>query len=98
MGLGGSVDLWLYWRLRFRHQPAATLLEVERSLRSHAEPLAARYVERLRRLRYGRATPGTGELPTGAERRALRRRLSRRGGIAALVASYRVMPPLSPRR
>jgi transglutaminase-like putative cysteine protease len=85
-------------RLRSRHQPTATLLEVERSLRSHAEPLAARYVERLRRLRYGRATPGAGELPTGAERRALRRRLSRRGGIAALVASYRVMPPLSPRR
>jgi transglutaminase-like putative cysteine protease len=83
-------------RLRFRHQPDTTLLDVERSLRSRAEPLAARYVQRLRRLRYGRE-PLDG-LPPGGERRALRRRLRVRGGLTARLASYRAIPPLSPRR
>ncbi len=83
-------------RLRYRHQPDATLLDVERALRSRAEPLAARYVERLRRLRYEPAARD--RLPNGAERRALRRRLSGRGGLAARIAAYRTMPPLSPRR
>ena len=83
-------------RLRYRHQPDATLLDVERAVRSRAEPLAARYVERLRRLRYEPAARD--RLPNGAERRALRRRLSGRGGLAARIAAYRTMPPLSPRR
>ena len=83
-------------RLGYRHQPDATLLELEQSFRSRAEPLAARYVERLRRLRY--EPRGAGAPPNGPQRRALRRRLRGRGGLGEWIASYRAIPPFSPRR
>lgn len=89
-----ELDLALR-RLRRRHHPNATLLELEQTLRSHSEPLASRYIEGLRRRRYGR-DPAPG-LPGARERRALRRRLTR-GGVANRIAAYRAIPPLSPRR
>jgi transglutaminase-like putative cysteine protease len=76
---------------------SATLLELEGALRSRSEPLAGRYVGHLRRLRYGRPRPAAGVTPTGQERRALRRRLGERGGLAARIAAWRAIPPLSPR-
>ena len=89
--LGRALD-----RLRFGHSPDATLLELERALRSRAEPGASRYVERLRRLRFAPGTVPDGTLP-GSERRALRRRLGAGRGLAGRIAAYRVIPPLSPR-
>ena len=90
-----ELDLALR-RLRRGHEPDATLLDLEQALRSHAEPLASRYVERLRRLRYSH-DPGVAP-PSGRERRALRRRLTGRGGVRRQIAAYRAIPPLSPRR
>jgi hypothetical protein len=83
-------------RLEYRRQDDATLLALERSLRSRAEPLAARYIERLRRLRYGREPSAAA--PSAKQRRALRRRLSERRGLAGWIAGYRAIPPFSPRR
>ena len=82
-------------RLGFGQERGATLLELESSLRSRSEPLAVSYVQRLRRARYGR-DPAQSP-PPGRERRALRRRLSAGGGLAARLAAYRAIPPLSPR-
>ncbi len=89
-----ELDLALR-RLRRLHDPDATLLELEHALRSHSEPLASRYVEGLRRRRYGR-DPGTAP-PNARQRRALRRRLTS-GGLGSWIAGYRAIPPLSPRR
>jgi len=83
-------------RLRFRHQRGATLVELEQALRSRAEPGAAGYVARLRRLRYER-DPAVGP-PRGSERRALRRRLAEGLGLSGRMAAWRAIPPLSPKR
>lgn len=84
-------------RLRQGHTPGVTLLELEGALRSRAEPLACRYLERLRR---GRFQPSAGPLPrsAGRERRALRRRLSSGRGLRGRLTAWREIPPLSPRR
>jgi transglutaminase-like putative cysteine protease len=71
-------------RLGWGEGEGATLLELERRLRSRAEPRPASYLAKLRAARYGGGSPPA---PTIGERRGLRAR----------VAAYLAMPPLSPR-
>lgn len=81
-------------RFGWREGEGTTLLELEQGLRSRTDPGPARYLAKLRAARYG---GGSSPSPTSGERRALRRRLSMRGGLRARLAAYLAMPPLSPR-
>jgi hypothetical protein len=77
-------------RLGWTVGPTTTLLELERRLDRAAGPASASYVARLRAGRYG---PAAGGAPTPADRRALRRELTSRGGPLARLRGFLVLPP-----
>ncbi len=64
-----------------------TLAELERRL--HGAPAAEAYVRTLRLARYG----GRAAVPTGAQRRALRRELARGLGFAGRLRAWWALPP-----
>jgi transglutaminase-like putative cysteine protease len=82
-------------RLGYTYPARTTLAELERRLRvTNGEP-AARYVSRLRSLRYAR--PGAADPPGQRERRELRRALTAGGGPLARLRGLVALPP-HPRR
>ncbi len=74
--------------------PGITLLGIEREFALALGPGAARYVEGLRRNRFGRGNP---RRPGADQRRRLRRDLARRRGPAARLRALRAIPPGGPR-
>jgi hypothetical protein len=81
-------------RLGYGVPPGTTLRALEERLRRVAGPGAARYVRRLRALRYERS----GARPAGrGERRELRRSLTRRRGPLTKLRGLLALPPLPPR-
>jgi transglutaminase-like putative cysteine protease len=81
-------------RLGWRVPESATLLALERRLARAAGPRSAAYAARLRALRYDARDPGA---PGRDERRALRRELTRHGGIRARLRGLLALPPNGPR-
>ena len=81
-------------RLGFSLPAATTLLGLERRLDRSVGPAAARYAAALRAHRFDPRAP---EGPGLAERRALRRELSSRGGLPARVRGLLAIPPGGPR-
>ena len=81
-------------RLGFSLPAATTLLGLERRLGRSVGPAAARYAAALRAHRFDPRAP---EGPGLAERRALRRELSARGGLSARVRGLLAIPPGGPR-
>jgi transglutaminase-like putative cysteine protease len=71
-----------------------TLLGLERRLDRVAGPAAAGYAAKLRAHRFDPRAPAA---PTPAERRALRRELTARGGIRARLRGLLAIPPGGPR-
>jgi hypothetical protein len=82
-------------RLGYRYPARTTLSELEHRLRVTNGAPAARYVRRLRTLRY--APPGKAQPPGHRERRELRRALTAGGGPIARLRGLVVLPP-HPRR
>jgi protein-glutamine gamma-glutamyltransferase len=74
--------------------PGITLLGIEREFALTLGPGAARYVEALRRNRFGRGKP---RRPGPHERRRLRRALAHGRGPAARLRALRAIPPGGPR-
>jgi hypothetical protein len=70
--------------------PSTTLAALEQRLRTVAGPDAVRYAQRLREYRYG---PEGGQLPSRADRRALRRALARSAGPLGRIKAVRALPP-----
>ena len=70
--------------------PVTTLAALERRLGTNAGPEAAHYTRVLRQNRYG---PNGAPLPTGRERRALRRALARVGGPLGRLRALFALPP-----
>ena len=81
-------------RLGFSLPAATTLLGLERRLERAVGPAAARYAAGLRAHRFDPRAPAG---PGLAERRALRRELSARGGLPARVRGLLAIPPGGPR-
>ncbi|HEU0023815.1 MAG TPA: transglutaminaseTgpA domain-containing protein, partial [Thermoleophilaceae bacterium] len=80
--------------LGFALPPATTLLGLERRLDRSVGPAAARYAASLRAHRFDPRAPAG---PGLAERRALRRELSGRGGPRARLRGLLAIPPGGPR-
>ena len=81
-------------RLGYAVPAGTTLLGLERRLDRAVGPAAAGYAARLRAHRYDPRRP---DAPGPAERRALRRELTARGGPAARIRGLRAIPPGGPR-
>ena len=81
-------------RLDWRVPAATTLLGLERRLLRSAGPHSAGYARRLREHRYDPRSP---EAPGRAERRALRRELTARGGLRGRLLGLFAIPPGGPR-
>jgi transglutaminase-like putative cysteine protease len=81
-------------RLDWEVPAATTLLGLERRLGRAAGPAAARYAAGLRAHRYDPRAPIA---PGWAERRALRRELSSRSGLAGRLRALWAIPPGGPR-
>jgi len=77
-------------RLGWRMPAGTTLLGLERRLARTAGPRSAAYAARLRAHRYDPRDPG---LPGRDERRALRRELTRKGGLRARLRGLLALPP-----
>ena len=77
-------------RLGNRRRSSHTLLELERRLERSRQSDAARYVRRVRERRFG--PPGS-RSPDARGRRALRRHLTRGGGLRGLIRGYAALPP-----
>jgi protein-glutamine gamma-glutamyltransferase len=73
---------------------ATTLLGLEKRLGRTAGPASARYAAGLRAHRYDPRAP---RAPGAGERRALRRELSSRGGLAGRLRALLAIPPGGPR-
>jgi protein-glutamine gamma-glutamyltransferase len=73
---------------------ATTLLGLERRLGRAAGPASAAYASALRAYRYDPRAPSA---PGAPERRALRRELTARGGLAARLRGLLAIPPGGPR-
>ena len=81
-------------RFGWRRSSGATLLSLESRLRRSRRPAAARYLARMRALRYGSAD---GQPPTLTERRALRRDLAATRGLGGRLRALLAIPPGGPR-
>ena len=81
-------------RLGFSLPAATTLLGLEHRLERSVGPAAARYAAGLRAHRFDPRAPAG---PGLADRRALRRELSARGGLPARVRGLLAIPPGGPR-
>jgi len=81
-------------RFGWRPSSGATLLSLESRLRRSRRPAAARYLGRMRALRYGSAG---GEPPSLNERRALRRDLAAMRGLGGRLRALLAIPPGGPR-
>jgi transglutaminase-like putative cysteine protease len=81
-------------RLGFAVPAATTLLSLERRLGQAVGPAAARYAAALRAHRFDPRAPSG---PGPAERRALRRELTARGGPAGRLRGLLAFPPGGPR-
>jgi transglutaminase-like putative cysteine protease len=81
-------------RLDWEVPAATTLLALERRLGRIAGPASARYAAGLRAHRYDPRAP---RAPGAGERRAVRRELSSRGGLAARLRALLAIPPGGPR-
>jgi Transglutaminase-like superfamily len=104
---GAAVGGLLWWMLGAARAPEGLVDELERALtrtrrpladgvtlvglehRMHASPAAEAYVRTLRLARYG----GRPQVPTGAQRRALRRELARGLGPAGRLRAWYALPP-----
>ncbi len=81
-------------RLDWELPAATTLLALERRLGRVAGPASARYAARLRAHRYDPRAP---RAPGSRDRRALRRELSSRSGLAGRLRGLLAIPPGGPR-
>jgi protein-glutamine gamma-glutamyltransferase len=81
-------------RLDWDVPPATTLLALERRLARVAGPASARYAAGLRAHRYDPRAP---RAPGSHDRRALRRELSSRSGLAGRLRALLAIPPDGPR-
>ncbi len=81
-------------RLDWEVPAATTLLGLERRLGRAAGPASARYAAGLRAHRYDPSAP---HAPGWPERRALRRELSSRSGLAGRLRALMAIPPGGPR-
>jgi hypothetical protein len=104
---GGAVAGLLALLVRLPGRPEDLVEELERALartrrplaedvtlaalehRLHASPDAEAYVRTLRMARYG----GRAQVPTAAQRRALRRELARGLGLAGRLRAWWALPP-----
>ena len=104
---GAAVGALVWWMLGAPRGSDGLVDELERALartrrpltdgvtlaglehRLHASPAAAAYVQTLRMARYG----GRSQVPTGAQRRALRRELARGLGASGRVRAWYALPP-----
>jgi transglutaminase-like putative cysteine protease len=77
-------------RLGYRVPATVTLAQIERLVRLHGGPDAARYVQLLRERRYG---GGRGAPPTLGQRRRLRRGLTGHLGLEGRLRGQWVLPP-----
>jgi hypothetical protein len=77
-------------RLGWSLPAGTTLLALERRLRRAAGPASGGYVSLLRASRF---SPAGGRLPGRADRRELRRELTRAGGFASRLRGFVALPP-----